>query len=240
MGSKDDWTPLVEQLDDRPIVTVDLPGHGESLNGHDDDYTMLGAARALDSTLADLRIDSCDLLGYSMGGRLALFYAISFPERLHTLILESSSPGLDTEQERSDRVAHDERLAERLETEDFTDFLTAWYDQPLFASLSRDPDWRARLIQRRRANDPRELARALRGMSTGRQPSLWERLPELTIPVQLMAGELDSKYTTLGTLMHGLCPHADLRIMNTCGHNVHVEDPGGFAREVQGFLNKHR
>src|SRR5688572_2561414 len=154
MGSSADWRDVTAALGDRAFcITLDLPGHGASLGLRPEAYTIEESARAAIHVLDELRVQRPVMVGYSMGGRLALYMALRCPERCAGLFLESASPGLESEEERAVRRASDQEKAKRLETEDFEAFLRDWYRQPLFASLARDRMLFQRTIEARRRND---------------------------------------------------------------------------------------
>ena len=172
-----------------------------------------------------------------MGGRLALYLALRHPERCAALFLESTSPGLETEPEREARRETDEKRALRLETGDFESFLEDWYRQPLFASLARDEALLRRTIEARRRNDPAELAKSLRGIGTGSQPSLWGELVGLEVPVLAVTGELDEKYAEIARLMESLAPRIRIATIPDAGHNPHAENPKAYTRSLKDFLD---
>jgi 2-succinyl-6-hydroxy-2,4-cyclohexadiene-1-carboxylate synthase len=138
-----------------------------------------------------------------MGGRLALYLALRYPERCAGLFLKSASPGLENSGERVARRAADESKAKRLVSEDLEAFLRDWYRRPLFATLAQDENLLKRTIDARRRNDPGELALSLRGMGTGGQPSLWGELEHLAIRTLAVAGGLDGKYAGILSRMAG-------------------------------------
>jgi 2-succinyl-6-hydroxy-2,4-cyclohexadiene-1-carboxylate synthase len=173
-----------------------------------------------------------------MGGRLALYLAVKFPERFRRVILESASPGLRTESERLARRDLDAGLATRLRQEPLEEFLDNWYRQPLFETLRADRDKLAATINRCLANDPKGLARSLTGMGTGSQPSLWDRLPTITAPILLITGLKDHKFCAIARAMSDLCSVARWEEVPAAGHNVHVEHPRSFAKLVSGFLTE--
>ncbi|QIN79929.1 2-succinyl-6-hydroxy-2,4-cyclohexadiene-1-carboxylate synthase [Rubrobacter marinus] len=224
MGSSGDWREVLQAIGDEAFaVAVDLPGHGASLGLPPEVYAFEGAARAVIGVLNELGIDRASLVGYSMGGRLALYLALRHPERCSGLFLESASPGLRDAEERASRRAADEEKARRLESEDFETFLRDWYRQPLFASLARDEGLLRRTLEERRRNDPAELARSLRGMGTGSQPSLWEELSGLRVPALAVAGELDEKFVGISRRMAELGPCIEAATVPGVGHNVRAE-----------------
>jgi len=148
MGSSADWREVMAALGDRTFrIAMDLPGHGASLELAPDTYTVEGAARAVIRTLDGLEVVRPVVAGYSMGGRLALYLALRYPERCAGLFLESASPGLENSSKRAVRRAADESKAQRLESGDLEAFLRDWYRQPLFASLAQ-ADHRGKAAQR--------------------------------------------------------------------------------------------
>ena len=188
-GSSANWAAQVGFLADHfRVVTVDLLGHGAT-NAPSDParYAIERQAADILGILDALEVERAHLLGYSMGGRLALFTALTYPDRINHLILESASPGLRTDAERQARIASDRALADRIERDGIAAFADFWSNLPLFAT--QPPELRQRLHDQRLRNNPLGLANSLRGMGTGVQPSLWDRLGELTLPMLLIAGE---------------------------------------------------
>ena len=239
MGAGDDWQETIEVLAPRfRCVAVDLPGHGASTELPETAYTMEGAMAALLELLDGLGIERCALVGYSMGGRLALHVALHHPERVRRLVLESASPGLADEAERAARRGVDEARALRLETGDFDAFLEDWYRQPLFATLARQPDRVAQTIQARRRNRVGELARSLRQMGTGRQEPLWERLERLPVSTLAVVGALDGKYVEVAERMALRTSGLRVAVIPDVGHNVHLECPAAYADVLREFLSQ--
>ncbi len=241
LGCGKDWENTAKALTDAfSVLTVDLPGHGRSVAGIEDDiYTMPGCAGAVLEVLDHCGVDRCRLIGYSMGGRLALYLASQHPDRFVRAIIESASPGLKTDEERRARRQSDQALAERLLSQDFGEFLSEWYSQPLFEPLSRCDGFQDRLRQRQ-ANDPQGLARSLRWMGTGAQPSLWEDLARLQIPVLFLAGGLDGKFRNLAEAMAARCPASRMHIVEGVGHTIHVEAPARYLGIVRQFLEERK
>ncbi|MBW4474865.1 MAG: 2-succinyl-6-hydroxy-2,4-cyclohexadiene-1-carboxylate synthase [Stenomitos rutilans HA7619-LM2] len=236
MGNHADFDTAIAHLASHfCCITVDLPGHGQTIvEGDAELYTLPQTAKAIVTWLDQLQISHCFLVGYSMGGRLALYLALHFPQRFPKVVLESASPGLKTDAERTARLEHDRSLADQLEA-DFPSFLSHWYSQPLFQALRHQPAF-DQLQARRSQNNPLELAKALRFFSTGLQPSLWEWLPHHTQSLLLLVGASDRKFCATNQAMANDCPMAQLRIVPMCGHVIHLEQPHAFATSVQAFL----
>jgi len=236
MGSSADWQPVVEDLsDDYRCILIDLPGHGASTGCDAAAYTMDGACRGVLGVLDAVECGPVGLLGYSMGGRVALRVALRHPDRMRRLVLESVSPGIADASERAERRRTDEERARKIEA-DLPAFLRQWYRMPLFASLDRHGLVEA-MVQRRSTNDPAEIARALRGFSPGRQSPLWSDLPALAMPTLLLTGGLDPKYPDVTARAAERIPKARRIIISDAGHNVHAERPGAYREAVRDFLS---
>ncbi|MBF0495621.1 MAG: 2-succinyl-6-hydroxy-2,4-cyclohexadiene-1-carboxylate synthase [Deltaproteobacteria bacterium] len=237
LGSGEDWAEVIQRLlPDASCLTVDLPGHGRTrIRTGDEAYTLAGAAAGLVQLLDDLALPPVTLVGYSMGGRLALYLALTYPERFTGLVLESASPGLADPIERQARQERDERLAEELESQGLEEFLKHWYDQPLFNSLKQHPRF-VDLCRRRMNNIPAELVKSLRWMGVGRQPSLWEDLGRISLPLLVVVGERDVKFRDLAAQMVARQPAARLAVISGSGHNVHFEKPDEMAEQIKNFI----
>ena len=218
-------------------VLVDLPGHGRLGGDREPGRFLLKSAMDL---VERAGIWPSDLCGYSVGGRIALHYALSRPERVRRLVLESSSPGLETEAERSSRRTSDNDLAARIEEGGIEAFVDGWERLPLFESQAgSDPLALSRQREIRLANDPVGLAQSLRHSGTGVLPSLWERLPEITVPTLIVVGILDTKFVEIGARMCALVPHARLVVVPDAGHCVHFERPHAWLDAVATFLSEN-
>jgi 2-succinyl-6-hydroxy-2,4-cyclohexadiene-1-carboxylate synthase len=238
MGAAANWTPIIERLGAGVrSLAVDLPGHGAATGRSERDYTMDGCAEALAATLDAEAVRRPIVVGYSMGGRLALHFALAYPECCRGLFLESASPGLGTPAQRADRRRTDAERARRI-LDDFPAFLDDWYRMPLFASLAKQGLVEA-TVARCLHNEPEELAHTLAGMGTGRQASLWPRLPDLEEPALVLAGALDEKYARLTEEM-AVQSGGRLRrvVVEEAGHNVHAERPARFVRHLDAFLGE--
>ncbi len=226
MGSLHDWDPIIARLSHSVrCIAVDLPDHGQSRASVDYDFDDV--ARALDEVVRRFDCIRPVVVGYSMGGRMALYWALHAAHPPRLLVIESASPGLAEESARQTRREEDAARADAIER-DFPAFVREWYSQPLFATLSRDQ--RDRLVRTRlRGNAPAALARSLRCLGTGSQPPLWDKLPQCTCPVDVVAGELDLKYAGLGRQIARELPEARLHHVSGAGHIVHLEQEEWFT-----------
>lgn len=240
-GAGSNWEPFVPSWSDAfRLLMIDIIGHGLSDSPEDPArYAMERAAADLAGILDHFGIAKTDVLGYSMGGRLALMFTVRYPERVGRLILESSSPGLADPGDRQARVQRDEQLAEQIEREGIKKFVHYWENIPLFASQrSLPPSVRERVRLQRLRNNAVGLANSLRGMGTGAQPPLWRELEELSLPVLLICGEKDRKFCRIGEKMHARLPRSELRFVAGAGHTVHVEQPAVFGTIVRDYLKQ--
>lgn len=222
-------------------LAVDVIGHGLSDAPEDASrYTMSACIDDLVALIDVLGYDRVALLGYSMGGRIALRFALAHPERLWALVLESASTGIEDEAERRARVESDETLAQQLEREGIEPFIDYWQSIPLWASQSRLPQEKREALRRQRLqNRATGLANSLRGMGAGADEAVFGRLPSLNLPCLVMAGDLDTKYRDLARAMVPTMPAAELCIINDAGHAAHFEQPEAFAQSVARFLTAH-
>jgi 2-succinyl-6-hydroxy-2,4-cyclohexadiene-1-carboxylate synthase len=241
-GSVSTWPPHLRAWSEFRTTAVDLLGHGTSdCPASPERYRMERCMEDLTKLLDRFGIQRTAVLGYSMGGRVALHLALHAPERLWALVLESASPGIEDASEREERRRSDEALAERIEREGLESFVASWEAQPLFASQSCLPATvREELRRQRLSQNPLGLANSLRGLGAGRQEPVLDHLAGVRVPVLLLAGALDEKYCDLARRMAAVLPCARLEVVPDAGHAAHLERPELFDRAVRAFLNTHR
>ena len=240
-GSAASWSPLIHELTTvRRIIAIDVIGHGASAAPEDPShYAFEQALRDLAEVTAQLSIARAAWLGYSMGGRLALGMALDHPEKVSSLMLESATPGIQQEKERLQRAEADQELARRIEVVGIERFVDEWEELPIWESQRVLPAEVLR-VQReiRLRNRAVGLANSLRGMGQGAQPSYWDRLDEIEVPVLLMAGALDRKFVGIAGQMGIRLAGAELSVVPDAGHAVHLERPREFLEEVRAFLGR--
>ncbi|PPJ64566.1 2-succinyl-6-hydroxy-2,4-cyclohexadiene-1-carboxylate synthase [Cuspidothrix issatschenkoi] len=240
MGNINEFDQTIKLLfNNFSYLTLDLPGHGKTEVSDDENYTMSSTAQAIINLLDQLNIDKCFLIGYSMGGRLALYLTLHFPHRFIKVILESASPGLLTETARLARIKSDSQIAQKLSRmtnkDDFYNFLNNWYQQPIFGDIKNHPQYQS-MLESRIANHPLNLVKSLQFMGTGSQPCLWESLTQNTIPLLLLVGEKDKKFIDINMAMTEKCNFIQLKIINQVGHNIHLENTLAFVENIQNFF----
>ncbi|GHO87326.1 2-succinyl-6-hydroxy-2,4-cyclohexadiene-1-carboxylate synthase [Dictyobacter formicarum] len=238
-GCATSWGPLLKHLAEQGmhIISLEMLGHGRSSVPEDPQrYAMeycqediLAALRAL-----EVPAGKAILVGYSMGGRIALYTALSGYFR--ALLLESTSPGLPSHEEREQRRRSDEALANCIEDYGIEAFVNYWERRPIFASQVKLPvRVRAALRQQRLRNSTRGLANSLRGVGTGSQPAIHDRLGTITVPVLLLSGEEDQKFCAIARDMVERFPQARHHIIPGAGHTMHLEKPEVFEHLVRTF-----
>lgn len=231
------WDGVATELPERyrPLAP-DLRGHGSASGAVPVTLdAVLGDIAALTASAASgapweppsPREPAFTLVGYSMGGRIALHAALAMPERIARLVLIGASPGIADDRERAARRDADERLAQEIERGSIEQFARRWTQTPVLSG--QPPTVAAAANADRLRSTPTGLARALRGLGTGTLPSLWNRLGELAIPVILIAGERDAKFTDLAVRMSAAIAGGELRIVPGAGHAVHLERPTQLA-----------
>jgi 2-succinyl-6-hydroxy-2,4-cyclohexadiene-1-carboxylate synthase len=200
------------------VLTIDLPGHGENAS----------IAASLDES-ADLLANALPedpfiLGGYSLGGRVALHFALRHRERLTRLVLLSATPGIADELERGERRERDETLAAHIESVGVDIFLDEWLAQPMFRTLPTDELERAA-----RSCDARGLATSLRLSGTGTQLDLTATLSSLDVPTLILAGANDAKFVAEAARLQNSLSRATCALVPNAGHAAHLEQPGDVA-----------
>ncbi len=212
------WDQIVGALPQRyrPLAP-DIRGHGAASDVRPVSLTGVIADVSAAAT------GPCQVVGYSMGGRLALHVALALPARVRRLVLIGASPGIADPVERAGRRAADEALADEVEAMTIEAFADRWAQTPVLSGQPAEVVAAAR-AQRLRCT-PAGLAAALRGVGTGALPSLWDRLGEVSCRVDLIVGERDAKFQAIAGEMAAALPDAGVHVVDGAGHAVHLEAP---------------
>ena len=238
-GDTSTWHPFCEPWGKHSsLIMVDIMGHGQTDSPEAlERYEMTSAADDLNALLDALEIEQVDVLGYSMGGRLAITFGIRYPHRVRKFILESASPGLALEEQRIERKNQDKQLASFILEKGIERFVAHWESIPLFQTQQRLPEnVRNGIRKQRLMNSKIGLANSLMGMGTGSQPSWWEEMAKIPFEVLLMTGSLDKKFCDIAEKMGNLIENCLWVKVEHCGHTIHVEEPELFGTIVSGFL----
>ena len=239
LGSSSVFDHLIDGLKDfcNPI-TIDLAGHGQSDKPTDlTRYQSINQIDDLHSIINRITGEKVMIYGYSMGGRLALQYAVNHPEKISSLILESTTCGLNDEEKRGERIKDDEQKASEIET-DFDAFLNSWKQNQLFAGTL--PDLAEIYNDIARKQNPGAMAASLRGFGTGSMPPVCHKLNQLNLPVLLISGESDQKFTDIHQSMAERLPDSVSRIIPGASHRVHASQPDRFIKEIKHFISNRR
>jgi len=223
LGEKSDFLPLFEALSPGlapSCLALDLPAHGSTPYEGDVFCT-------LEKTIFSTTPPPFFLVGYSLGGRLALSFAEKYPKQILGLVLLSSHLGLLDPQEKKQRLAQDLLWQTQLNHLPCREFLTLWYNQAVFASLKKRPELLQELFEKRAYTNEKELAQVLQQTSLAHQP--YHNPMQLSYPLRILVGKEDEKYQSL----YGSLP---LTIhIPEAGHIVHLENPMACAKAIENF-----
>lgn len=240
-GAAVGWAALAGALAERfTTIAIDIVGHGESDAPQAvDRYRMRRCVDDLVAMLRGLGHQRATWLGYSMGARTAMQVAAWRADAVAALVLEGATPGMRTAEQRAARVASDEALAGRIEREGVEPFVDYWEALPLFATQREMPAEVQRAVRAGRlANSATGLANSLRGMGTGAQDALHDRLAEMRVPALLVTGARDERFTALAAEMAQTLPDATIASIDGAGHAAHIERPERFSTIVSEFLER--
>lgn len=220
------------KLDDKKFI--------ERLNSKIKDKDKSNSKKKFDNPLVyDIKKNqNIILIGYSMGGRLALSYAKNYSNLLKGLILESASPGIENFNERIARIESDNKLIEMIESQTVEEFIDYWMNQELFQTQKKLPAIKLEEIRKIKIenNNKTGLINSLLGFGTGQMNSLWNDLKKIQCRTLLITGELDEKYTIINRRMNELIDTSAHSIVKNAGHNVHLENPNDFVNLIYNFF----
>ena len=231
------WRELISRMPDGwKWIVPDLRGHGETHTRHGAPCSMEACTEDLEMLWDELGVERTHLVGYSMGGRLALHVAARRGQAVLSLLTIGAHAGLD-EDAREGRRRGDEALAERIEKDGIEAFVNYWGALPLFAGLERrGPAYVAQVRAERLQNHAAGLACSLRGMGAGEMEPLWDDLAHVTFQCTFVAGQLDHGYVASARRLAATVPDGHCEVVLRAGHAVHQERPDAFARVLGNHL----
>ena len=217
----------------------DLIGHGRSPSPYElRPYRMGEMINQLDGVAETSLVKPFNIVGYSMGARLALSYATVRQKSINSLVLIGGSPGIEKEQDRYLRAVEDAKLAEEIEVSGLQQFVSFWGKKRIFSSQGNLSIQRKEKIRRiRLSHRTHGLANHLRMAGTGVMESLWSKLEYLKIPILLIVGEQDEKFLNIAESMIRKIPYGEFEIIPNAGHAVHYEKPKETANLISRFLD---
>jgi 2-succinyl-6-hydroxy-2,4-cyclohexadiene-1-carboxylate synthase len=239
-GCTNDWEFLCNRLpSDFTPIFIDLVGHGKSSSSNNiSEYCPDFQIDLINNLLQKLSLSKTIFVGYSMGGRLALAFAMKYPGKVSALVLESTSFGIEKQTARDERIKADKQLADQIEHSTISEFIEFWMNIPLFESLNKLATSKLDQLKLRKINSNNSigLRNSLLGFTTGKMKYFIPYLNEFQTKVLLISGELDVKFSLITKNAHSLFPNSELKIVEECGHNVHFEKPEEFLKLLNVFL----
>lgn len=240
MGSGDSFKHLIPSLTDfcNPI-TIDLLGHGKT-EGSEMHYRFSSNEQVADicKLIGEQFPTPLYVLGYSMGGRLALQSCLKRPDLFLGLILESTTFGLENLQERQARQALDAQRADSI-MGNFESFLKEWNNMPLFKAGNLSEKQKNTLTHIQRNQNPVWIGNTLLGFGTGTMPFLGNYLDQLSLPVKLIAGSLDTKFVNIMNSMLKKIDNCSLSIIKNAAHRVHFDQQEIYISLLSEFIKKN-
>ncbi|MBO0462189.1 2-succinyl-6-hydroxy-2,4-cyclohexadiene-1-carboxylate synthase [Enterococcus sp. DIV1298c] len=221
-------------------LAIDLIGHGKTaVYLHLYRYQLSALVEDLSLLLAELEIPSFYVLGYSMGARVALAWAIERPQGIEGVILEGGTAGIADEQQRHYRKIADRKLALRLLKEPLVEFVNYWEKLPLFASQQAlSPEQKTKVRNERLGQNKFGLAMSLYSMGTGAQKNYWPMVTTIECPVLYLVGQKDTKFQEIGKQLTATKETFHYQMLADCGHCCHIEQPCLFEASVVAWINE--
>jgi 2-succinyl-6-hydroxy-2,4-cyclohexadiene-1-carboxylate synthase len=176
--------------------------------------------------------DDSFIMGYSLGGRLALHALLDNPSKWAGAVIVSSHPGFQTEDEKKQRILNDYKWAERFENEPWEQLMKDWQGQTVFANIPHP------LKRNESEFDRKQLAHLLRSCSRGFQTNLIGSIQKVDKPILWVCGELDQVYTKSSEEISFSHPKSKIVVVKDAGHRVPWEQPKPFAHLVNQFIKE--
>ncbi len=236
MGSHLDFLPIAKSLSHQFFsLLIDLPGHGQSKSIFFDSFESF--LNLIHEVLKPFKTRPIHWVGYSLGGRLIPFLAPNYSTQSACWI--SSKLIALNENEKESRRQFEKKILRLFNKESFGNFLTKWYDLPLFKTLKNNPKLYLSIFNRR----------------LNECPLLMEKVFKLTSPLNLnqmnkdkllygypklyCAGDQDAKYSKEASCLIKDAKDFKVHIFEKTSHSVHLEKPELFEKRLLQFLEEH-
>jgi 2-succinyl-6-hydroxy-2,4-cyclohexadiene-1-carboxylate synthase len=239
-SSLEEWVEVINLLDKYQSVAVDLPGFGDSeIPVKSEYYSQDFLSWLIKEIIIQLELKNVLLVGYSMGGRAALSFAVKHFSMIKGLILESSSAGIKDVQERNARIKSDEELIKFIESNSIKKFVDYWTNLEIFNTQKKLSQEKLDIIKKIKLKQNKVgLINSLKEFGTGKILPLWDKLNKVNLPILLITGELDKKFCKINSEMVTQFPNAKHILVENAGHNIHLEKPLEFVNLLDKFLNQ--
>jgi len=236
LGSSKSWNEILEILK-KYSITLDITGHKKNFfDQKDTNYSIDNWFSELKNQLDKESIQSINLCGYSMGGRLAIGFAQKYPSLIKNLILESTTLGIISKEEKMIRLNSDLMLCNDIES-DYNKFILEWEQLSLFKNqFKKNKNGFINQRKIRLSHNPLQISKSLKVFSQGKLPDYYSSLPKFSFPINIITGRFDKKYTSIGKQINSLCKNSTHHILD-CGHNVHLEEPILYTQIIKNILN---
>lgn len=240
LGNGEDFAIVADHYPNRPdLLAPNLPDYTQEPA---DAFSWDDCILALDQFIeSETQGEPCILLGYSMGARIALQYAVQNSSRLCGLVLVGGTPGIENDEQRQSRIQNDLSLAKEIRSQPIEAFLDNWFKQGIIKSQELIPEpYRSRMKESRAQNSRTALAEALTTLGTGTMNSAWNALPHLNLPTLLITGETDEKFELIAKRMSDLIANASHATIKHAGHACCFEQPAAFCQRIEPFIANFR
>jgi 2-succinyl-6-hydroxy-2,4-cyclohexadiene-1-carboxylate synthase len=237
LGHGKDFKIVRDHYADHPtIIAPNFPDYSKSPASQ---FSWESCIQALDELIvAESKDAVCVLLGYSMGGRIALQYALQHADSLAGLVLVGATPGIANENERAARIQKDFAQATMLREQPLENFLKHWFEQDIIRSQSQIPEpYQSDMRRSRESNNSIALAQSLSSLGTGSMPPAWNQLSHLHPPTLLVTGDRDEKFKTIAGKMETQLPNAQHASTIDAGHACCFEKPLAFTQILDSFVS---
>ena len=236
-GSSKSWSLIRNEIN-IPSLSLDIPGHNKStFNDMNEDYFFKDFSNELYMILSQLKINKLHICGYSLGGRLAIAFASKYPSMIESLVLESTTIGIEDRQQREERYIEDIELSSNIKN-NLPMFNKSWEKNKLFElQKKRNIEGFNEQKDIRQGHNKDQLSKSLKTFSVGNMPFMRNTFQKLEFPIHIINGKDDIKFIKEGRIMLRLNNHSKQYIVNNASHNVHLENKEMFTDIFNNIYN---